>query len=56
MQYIDADGSKKEISDTVEKQFYEQNKKWIPVERTMIVVVIVGVLYGFYSIYQSLPR
>ena len=56
MKYIDIDGTEKEISPEVEKKFAEQNKKWVPVEWSIIVIVGISVITGLWAIYEGLPK
>lgn len=56
MKYIDVDGTEREISEAVEKQFKEENQKWIKVEYFIIMIVFFGIVFGLVDLYNSLPK
>ena len=56
MKYIDIDGTEKEISPEVEKKFAEQNKKWVPVEYSIIAIIAISIIVGLWTVYDKLPK
>lgn len=56
MEYIDTDGTVKQISESVERKFKEENQQWFVFEFLSAAVSLYAIYYWTVTFYTSLPR
>lgn len=56
MEYIDTDGTVKQISEEVEKKFAEQNQNWVLAEYLIVGYLLINLYYGGIYLWRMLPR